>query len=525
MSTVLFRRPARRNGPEMPTGDLNLQEPPELPEVQRGQMRQGMMMLPMVLMSGVMMLTFLGPSRGGMQTGVMAGLIGASMGGMALMTIGAAGAIASTAWAVTAGTTCGTSRRTGAGSGRVVGQQRDAAGWRHPGPGSSLWSLALTTRRWERRPTHPDFLEVRVGTGEQRLAVRIAPMQTKPVEDLEPLSAKSLRRFIRAYSTLADQPVALFLRGFAQIRLTGDRMDVRAVLRSLLLQVTTFHAPEEVRLALCLDDDAVNAWDWTKWLPHVQHVGQQDAAGARRVVADTVEGVEQLLGETFVARPRYESGTAPTRDEPFVILIRDGGRMGNGARLATAGYRNAVLIDLDEPAPAASKAVLCLHIDGDDLTMVRRTHVGAESRTRLARPDRVGQAVARVTAQALSPFRLGLATDAAEDTLQTDFDLSRLLGVPDLYALDLDRLWAPRPMADRLRVPIGVDAAGNPVGAGHQGVGAGRHGPARHADRRHRLGQERAAAHPGPRAGHHALLRDAELRSGGLQGRRHIPRP
>ena len=55
---------------------------------------------------------------------------------------------------------------------------------------------------------------------------------------------------------------------------------------------------------------------------------------------------------------------------------------------------------------------------------------------------------------------------------------------------------APR---DRLRVPIGVGADGAAGRARPQGVGAGRHGPARPADRRHRLGQVRAAAHAGAR--------------------------
>ena len=57
-----------------------------------------------------------------------------------------------------------------------------------------------------------------------------------------------------------------------------------------------------------------------------------------------------------------------------------------------------------------------------------------------------------------------------------------------------------------------------------EGVRRGRHGPARPGHRRHRLGQERAAAHPGHRAGRHALLRDAQPRADRLQGRRDVRR-
>ncbi|WP_170208851.1 type VII secretion protein EccCa [Micromonospora pisi] len=445
----------------MPSGEINLQEPPELPEIQNNGMRQAMMVLPMALMSGVMMMMFIGTSRGAL-TYVMMGMMVLAMGGMALgqMAFG------------------GMDRKKRLGGDRRdylrylaqnrkrvrqnVKRQRDASDWQHPHP-HSLWSLAMTSRRWERRATHPDFLEIRVGTGEQRLAVRITPLQTKPIEDLEPLAAKSLRRFIRAYTTISDQPIALFLRGFAQVRVAGDKDDSRAVVRAVLTQLVTFHAPEEVRLALCVAGDGVTAWEWAKWLPHLQHHNEQDAAGAVRLVGDTIEAVEQLLGEAFAARPRYEPGATPNRDEPYVVVIRDGGRLGNGTRMATAGYRNAVLIDLDDPTPAAGKGALCLQIDGDDLLMVRRDRVGNEVKNRLASPDRLSSARAAAVARTLSPYRLGIVTETSADNLKSDFDLGTLLHIPDLSRLDLRKLWAPRPMGERLRVPIGIDADGKPV--------------------------------------------------------------
>ena len=81
MSTILFRRPARRNGPEMPSGEISIQEPPEVPEAQGGAMRAALTFMPMMLMSGVMMLMFIGPSRGAL-TWVMGGLMAVAMAAM-----------------------------------------------------------------------------------------------------------------------------------------------------------------------------------------------------------------------------------------------------------------------------------------------------------------------------------------------------------------------------------------------------------------------------------------------------------
>ncbi|MBB2940608.1 S-DNA-T family DNA segregation ATPase FtsK/SpoIIIE [Actinoplanes lutulentus] len=462
MATAIFKRPARRSGPEAPSGELSLQEPPELAEQQSNAMRTMLMVLPMALMGGVMALMFTtGSSRGGSMNLMMSGLMVVAMGAMMLGQLGGGG-----------------DRKQRAGAERrdylrhlaqnrrrarqYVDQQREAALWRDPDP-RALWTLAMTSRRWERRPSHPDFLEVRVGTGEQRLAVRIAPLQTKPIEDLEPLSAKSLRRFIRAYSTVQDLPVALFLPGFAEIRVGGDPSHARALVRTLIAQLVTLHAPEEVTLALCVGTSGADAWEWAKWLPHLQHAAEQDAAGQVRLVADGIDGIERMLGDDFLERPRYERDARVTRDEPYVVVIRDGGRLPNGARFTSGGYRNTLLIDLDTPTPSLDKEVLTLHVDAERLEMIRLDRVGSPVHTLLAAPDFLGEPAATALARLLSPYRLALTTEPDREALTTDFDLPSLLGIADPRALNLGELWSARPAAQRLRVPIGVDRHGTPI--------------------------------------------------------------
>lgn len=63
LSVVLFRRPARRRGPEMPEGQLTLQEPPVLAETVPDTSAVWTY-LPMALMSVSMMLMFLRPGGG-----------------------------------------------------------------------------------------------------------------------------------------------------------------------------------------------------------------------------------------------------------------------------------------------------------------------------------------------------------------------------------------------------------------------------------------------------------------------------
>jgi S-DNA-T family DNA segregation ATPase FtsK/SpoIIIE len=463
VSTKPFRRPARRNGPELPHGEIALQEPPVVPEVQSNGARSLGLVLPSLLMTGGFMFMFFGNGSMNSPMGmVMIVMMGGGMLGMVVMQM-----------------TMSSGNRKDQINGdrrdyfRYLSQtrqqvreyaekQRDALAWRHPHP-ESLWSLAMTSRLWERRPTHPDFSEIRIGTGSQRLAVRITPVESKPVEDLEPVCAKALRRFIRAYATLPDQPVALCLSGFGHVRVGGDREAALGLVRAVLAQLVTFHAPDELRLAVCVDAERAPQWEWVKWLPHTKHATDVDGAGPLRLFGSTLEEVERLLGADFAARSRYDGSAQPSRDEPFVVVVSDGGAIPAGARLVVSGYRNAVLIDFDGRGGTGDEQMLDLDVSEQDVHMVERDHVGREVRTRLAAPDSLDPVRLRALARVMARHGTKVTGEQPTNGLHAVLDLPDLLGIDDLDDFDPTELWRGRAPADRLRVPIGVAADGSPI--------------------------------------------------------------
>ncbi|MEV0128442.1 type VII secretion protein EccCa [Dactylosporangium sp. NPDC050688] len=447
----------------MPHGDISLQEPPVVPEVQPGGFRSLGMILPTMLMSGGFMFMFFGRGTlGGPMGIIMLVMMGGGMLGMAFFQM----------------TTSSGSRKDKINGDRrdyfrylsqtrtqvreYAEKQRDALAWRHPDP-ESLWSLVMTSRLWERRPTHPDFGEIRIGTGAQRLAVRITPMQTKPVSDLEPVCAKALRRFIRAYTTLEDQPVALFLPGFAHVRLSGDRDVTLGMVRAMLAQLVAFHAPDELRVAVCVRAERAPEWEWVKWLPHTKHTADVDAAGPVRLVGSSLEDLDRLLGEEFAARGRYESDAQPSRDEPFVVIVSDGGAIPAGARLTVSGYRNAVLLDFDGRGSGTDEHVLNLEVSAEAVELIERDHVGREVRTRLAAPDHLDPARLRAVARVMARHGTRVTGEQPANGFSAVLDLPDLLDIDDLDTFDPHGLWRDRPPAERLRVPIGVAADGSPI--------------------------------------------------------------
>ncbi|MER8184879.1 type VII secretion protein EccCa [Kitasatospora sp. NPDC094015] len=449
----------------MPDGDIQLQEPPGLPEPQSG-LSNMLMMAPMALSSFSMLFIFIHPggSNGGPLTYVAMGMMGLSAIGMLVVQL-----------------IRGSSDRKRQLRGerrdylrylsqmrrqvrRHVVKQQEALAWRHPAP-DALGSLIRTSRLWERRSSHPDFGDVRIAVGAQRLAVKLAPLATKPVEDLEPLCAHALRRFIHAYGTLPDQPIAVHVRGYAHVLLRGgeDTGDARALARAMVAQLAFFHAPDELRIGVVAGPDRLAEWEWLKWLPHALHPTDTDGAGPVRLVAGSLVELEQLLGAEFAGRPPWEPDAQPGRDEPYTLIVLDGVRLPATGRAALAGYRNATVLDVDDALEwKHAKYTLRLRIEDGALEMVGADRNRKDSTTALGRPDALPAAAAQRFATLMAPYRLGDAVDSAEP-LAGDFDLAALLGINDLHRHDVRQSWAQRPREQRLRVPLGLGADGSPV--------------------------------------------------------------
>jgi S-DNA-T family DNA segregation ATPase FtsK/SpoIIIE len=130
----------------------------------------------------------------------------------------------------------------------------------HPDPAAVR--RAATTRNtlvWSRARDDANFLEVRVGLGDQP-------------------SRLSLRRSdgaVSAAGTVASVPVTLSLR-LTPIGICGPRATRLAIARWLVIQLAVLHSPADLSLALVGRGDAAT-WSWLRRLPHYQVATGPDA--------------------------------------------------------------------------------------------------------------------------------------------------------------------------------------------------------------------------------------------------------
>ncbi|MGI5212938.1 type VII secretion protein EccCa, partial [Plantactinospora sp. CA-290183] len=470
MSTVVIKRPPRRPAPDIPTGELAVEAPPEIPQATGGRWQQMMMVLPMLGGSVAMAMMF---GRGG---GTYSYVVGAMFGISSL-------AMVASSW----GSSSGSPKKSEMMAARreylrhlatlrrrvreTAAKQRAGLFYRHPDP-AQLWSTVGSHRVWERRPSDGDFGVVRVAVGPQTLATPLVPPVTRPLEDLEPMTAGALRRFLDAYSVVPDLPVALSMRGFARVFIRSGPQGrefataeptggpPQALARAVVAQLSVFHAPEELLIAICAGPERRARWEWAKWLPHVHHPVKTDALGAVRLVASSAVELEKLIDDVVGNRSRF-SPSGPATDGPHVVIVLDGGDLNGASYLAgDSGIDAVTIIDLDSSPPRLlDRATLVLEIAGGRLNTF-----SMDGQAEVGTPDRLTIEEAEAVARRLAPLRLAAASKGSSDApLATEMTLGELLGVGDPENFSTAQGWAPRPNRDKLRVPIGVGADGGAI--------------------------------------------------------------
>ncbi|MEU9999580.1 type VII secretion protein EccCa [Streptomyces sp. NPDC050848] len=453
MSQIVVKRPPRSLPPEVPSEELVLEAPPELP---RGQ-QEGMLMqlLPMLGMGSSVVFFFMPGAHPFMR--IMGILMLVSTVGMVIAQLvrfrkGTQGQMADVRrdYLKYLAQTRRTVRRT-------ARKQRDAQLYLHPSP-EQLWSVvAEGSRVWERRVGDSDFAQVRIGLGSQQLSTPLAAPDTAPVDELEPLCAGAMQQFLAVHGSLDGLPMAVSMRAFYHVTVSGEPESAQAAARALVSQLVTLHSPDDLMLAVVAARGAQERWDWTKWLPHAQVPGQVDGAGTRRLFGDDLGELESLVRSRLDGRPRFSRDSQPVLDQPHVVVVLDGGMVPPDSLFAAPeGLQGVTIVEvvhgeLDEPRGGLS-------------VIVRPGRLRLESGGGFAYegvPDGISLPAAEALARQLAPLRMGGGDN--DEPLLANLDFTDLLNLGDAASVDVARTWRPRSVAERLRVPIGVGEDGQPV--------------------------------------------------------------
>jgi DNA segregation ATPase FtsK/SpoIIIE, S-DNA-T family len=303
-----------------------------------------------------------------------------------------------------------------------------------------------SVRVWERRPGHPDFLQLHAGTGDLPWEPSLSRIPGERPPEVDAVLA--------ARATLVRVPVDVDLADGGVVGLVGDRSAALALARSLLCQAATQSGPADLTVVVCCDADRVDDWDWAKWLPHTRDPG---GGGDSRLLTADRDAADILL-RTLAGRDPEAAGQRVTvcvldaegitsgRNAPARSVLRGDGGPAAGIIVATS----------PDELPALCTSVVEL--------------LGAEGEARLRRPQRgevvegflvagLTDAAARTGARALAPYEdPELSITGAG--LPSAVSLVTLLGVDPFDADALVTGWRARGADPGLVAPIGMGESG-----------------------------------------------------------------
>lgn len=326
---------------------------------------------------------------------------------------------------------------------------RDLAAWNdwaYPST-SDLFARvrSLSDQLWDRQPGHPDFLDVRVGTGDLPAAGRISISErgeTALIEEARTrLSSFATERNVPVAVSLLREPVLGIAGGSAQARL--------GAVTATVLQLGTRNSPSDVTIAVL----GSTYWQWTTWLPHTVTSGSSaplvgtDPASCEAVLAR----LEQLLQ----ARTAQASAIA---DAPHLVLVVESPVALSPPRLkslvsAVSGGAISViwLAENRQTLPAEASVFL----DLGSPAALRRT--AGDQSVSLSSVESVPADVATAVARTLAP--LVDPSSGAVAAIPDSVGLFDVLGGDVLDRSVILRRWA-RSGPDELVAPIGVGRAG-----------------------------------------------------------------
>ncbi|WP_328659571.1 type VII secretion protein EccCa [Streptomyces sp. NBC_00334] len=453
MSQIVVKRPPRALPPEVPTADVVVQPPPELPRGGRESVL--MQLLPTLGMGGSVVFFFTNgqPFMRIMGMVMIASTIAMSIAMVVRFRRGSQGQIADLRRDYLSYLS-----QTRMATQDTAKAQRDAQYYLHPSP-EQLWALvAEGSRVWERRPGDEDFAQVRIGLGPQSLATPLIAPETGPVDQLEPLTAGAMQRFVAAHSTLEDLPMAVSLRAFYHVALGGDPDSVRSSARALTGSLTSLHSPEDLIVAVVASPESVRHWEWAKWLPHAQLSDTADGAGSRRLIGGNPRVIEDLLVPRLTGRPRFHPNAAPLPETPHIVVVLDGVSLPPDSMLASPeGLQGVTVVELSEGEPTTSHRDLSILVRPGALRL-ESAHGDVYEGT----PDVLTYESVEALARQLAPLRMASGGDDDEPLL-ANLEFTDLLNLGDAASIDTRRTWRARSQAERLRVPIGVGEDGRPV--------------------------------------------------------------
>ena len=125
----------------------------------------------------------------------------------------------------------------------------------------------IERRLWERRPSDADFACVRVGTGDVKLSLNIKVPKSSFTLEEDELKQRPQEIYDR-FNMVKNVPITCSLPENQICGIIGNHDETINLVKNMIVQATTHHSYEELRLVVICDEKDSKKLSWVKQLPH-----------------------------------------------------------------------------------------------------------------------------------------------------------------------------------------------------------------------------------------------------------------
>ena len=302
------------------------------------------------------------------------------------------------------------------------------------------------------------WLRARVGIGVSPLYPKlVAPAELPVPEMLEPATMVRYRRAMNTLSVVANLPIDVNLAEFPAYALRGPEAARLVLARAMVMSLAFNHKPGDLVIGVVTDDPA--AWEWTKWLPHLEDLSRVEAGVGPRLL--TWRSIDEFAARHAAAIENMRGASANVVGErpPHLLLIVDTpDQVVSWPPNVAGGVDGMTWLVVRYGNDLVSEERSRILIDGDRVSTVR----DYDAATR----DVVSAAEAEAFARTLYRFRPrgyglgGVVEDAKSDHIP---DFYEALGIGDIETHDLTAVWRDNAYTDEIKVPFGYHRKGDEI--------------------------------------------------------------
>lgn len=321
------------------------------------------------------------------------------------------------------------------------------------------WIIRRDRRLWERSADQDDFLSLRLGLGDLVMDAELKFPDKKFSIESDPL-LNEINRMADAPQILKEVPITCSMLHNPMIGIVGDLAETQQFLQGFILQLTTLHSYEQVKLVFFLSKGEVPVWNSFK---HILHTWDENTDMRYFAVGEEEEKAVSLCLERILAERKESHISSPGIPSPYYILISTDptvtGRIGLFSEIASLqdnhGFSGIISANevVELPQDCTSMVELSKEKSSiysrDDLTGAKRFFI----------PDMLDQVKTYELCGILA--NLVMHTRARKHTLPNLVTFLEMYGVGKVEHLNALTRWRENSPVNTLQAPIGVEEDGS----------------------------------------------------------------